>query len=125
MVHFNHQTGFKSEIFSDVITHTVLIASKIFSNTAFGSTHCVQVLHDVLEGGVGPELLKELPLVQQRIDQVGVVVERVAQAGVDDFQHHADHLFNHIQVLGLGEREDVKVNWFPTTLPSPIMMFSF
>lgn len=68
-----------------MFTHTVLIVSKIFSNTAFGSTHCVQVLHDVLEGGVGSELLKELPLVQQRVDQVGVVVQRVAQAGVDDF----------------------------------------
>lgn len=70
-----------------------------------------------------PELLEELPLVEQRVHQVGVVVERVAQARVDDFQHHADHLLNHIQVLGLGEREDVKVNWFPTTLVSLIMMF--
>lgn len=109
-----HRTGFKGGIFSD-----------LHSSKPFGSTHRVQVLHDVLEGGVGAELLKELPLVQQRIDQVGVVVEGVAQAGVDDLQHHADHLLNHIQVLGLGEREDGKVNWFPTTLPSPIMMFSF
>ena len=70
-----------------------------------------------------PELLKELPLVEQRVHQVGVVVQRVAQAGVDDFQHHADHLLNHIQVLGLGEREDAKVNWFPTTLVSLIMVF--
>lgn len=82
-------------------------------------TDRVQVLHDVLEGGVRPELLKELPLVEQRVHQVGVVVERVAQAGVDDLQHHADHLLNHVQVLGLQGgrgREDVKVNWFPTTL---------
>lgn len=50
-----------------------------------------------------PELLKELPLVEQRVHQVGVVVERVAQAGVDDLQHHADHLLNHVQVLGLRE----------------------
>lgn len=64
-------------------------------------TDRVQVLHDVLEGGVRPELLKEFPLVEQRIHQVGVVVERVGQAGVDDLQHHADHLFNHVQVLGL------------------------
>lgn len=69
-----------------------------------------------------PELLKELPLVEQRVDQVGVVVEGVAQAGVDDLQHHANHLFNHVQVLGLGEREDVKVNWFPTTPVSHIMV---
>lgn len=51
-----------------------------------------------------PELLKELSFVEQRIHQVGVVVERVAQAGVDDLQHHADHLFNHVQVLGLRGR---------------------
>lgn len=59
-------------------------------------TDRVQVLHDVLEGWVHPELLKELPLVEQCVHQVGVVVQRVAQAGVDDFQHHADHLLNHI-----------------------------
>lgn len=73
-------------------------------------TDRVQVLHDVLEGWVRPELLKQLPLVQQCVHQVWVVMQRVAQARVDDLQHHADHLFNHIQVLGLGEREDVKVN---------------
>lgn len=73
------------------------------------------------------ELLKELPLVEQRVHQVGVVVQRVAQAGVDDFQHHADHFLNHIQVLGLegGKREDAKVNWFPTMLLSLIMVFVF
>lgn len=49
-----------------------------------------------------PELLKELPLVKQRVYQVGIMVQGVAQAGVDDFQHHADHLLNHIQVLRLG-----------------------
>lgn len=37
-------------------------------------TDRVQVLHDVLEGWVSPELLKELPLVEQRVHQVGVVV---------------------------------------------------
>lgn len=35
----------------------------------------VQVLHDVLEGRVRPELLKELSLVEQRVHQVGVVVK--------------------------------------------------
>lgn len=30
-------------------------------------TNRVQVLHDVLEGRVRPELLKELPLVEQRV----------------------------------------------------------
>lgn len=37
-------------------------------------TDRVQVLHDVLEGWMCPELLKELPLVEQRVHQVGVVV---------------------------------------------------
>lgn len=64
-------------------------------------TDRVQVLHDVLEGRVRPELLKELPLVEQRVHQVGVVVQRVAQAGVDDFEHHADYFLDHIQVLSL------------------------
>lgn len=36
--------------------------------------HRVQVLHDVLKGRVRPELLKQLPFVEQRIHQVGVVV---------------------------------------------------
>lgn len=71
---------------------------------AEGWTDRVQVLHYVLKGGVRPELLKELSLVKQCVHQVGVVVERVAQAGVDDLQHHADHLFNHVQVLGLRGR---------------------
>lgn len=37
-------------------------------------TDRVQVLHDVLEGWVCPELLEELPLVEQSVHQVGVVV---------------------------------------------------
>ena len=69
----------------------------------------VQVLHDVLEGGVHAELLKELPLVEQGVHQVGVEVQRVGQARVDDLQHHADHLLNHAQVLRLGDRHTSRV----------------
>lgn len=32
------------------------------------------------------------------------MVQRVAQAGVDDLQHHTDHLLNHTQVLRLTQQ---------------------
>ena len=64
-------------------------------------THSVYVLYDVLEGRVGPEGGKETALVQQGVDQVGVVVQRVGQTGVDNLQHHAQHLLQHAQVLHL------------------------
>ena len=54
---------------------------------------------------MSPELLKQIPLVQQRVHQVRVVVEGIRQAGVDDLQHHADHFLDHVQVLLLGRKE--------------------
>lgn len=61
---------------------------------------------------MGPELLEQITLVEQRIHQVGVVVEGVGQAGVDDLQHHPDHLLNHIQVLCLQERNRGECGFF-------------
>ena len=74
------------------------------------NTHRVDVLHDVLERGVRSKLLKKLPLIQQGVDQVGVVVQGVGQAGVDYLQHHADDLLNHTQILSL---EDTSQNHSP------------
>ena len=64
-------------------------------------THSVYILDDVLEGGMGPEGGEEAALVQQGVDQVGVVVQRVGQTGVDNLQHHAQNLLQHAQVLHL------------------------
>ena len=50
---------------------------------------------------MGPEGGEEAALVQQGVDQVGVVVQRVGQTGVDNLQHHAQHLLQHAQVLHL------------------------
>ena len=44
------------------------------------------------------ELCEEISLVQQRVDEVGVVLERCGQCRVDDLQNHSDHLLQHIQI---------------------------
>ncbi len=52
------------------------------------------------------ELLEQLPLVEQRVQQVWVVMERVTQTGVYDLQHHSDHLLDDVQILSLRENHD-------------------
>lgn len=55
------------------------------------------------------ELLEQLPLVEQSVHEVGVVMQRITQTGVYDLQQHADHLLDHTEVLCLGrEREKME-----------------
>lgn len=72
------------------------------------TSHRVQVLHDILEGRMRSELLEELPLVEQRVQQVWVVMERVTQTGVYDLQHHSDHLLDDVQILSLREETEMQ-----------------
>ncbi len=70
------------------------------------TSHRVEVLHDILEGRMRSELFEQLPLVEQRVQQVWVVMERVTQTGVYDLQHHSDHLLDDVQILSLRENHD-------------------
>ena len=45
--------------------------------------------------------LKDLPLVEQGVDEVRVVVEVVSQTGVGDLKHHLEYLFNDALVHGV------------------------
>lgn len=65
------------------------------------TSHRIEVLHDVLEGRVRSELFEELAFIKQSVQKVGVVMERVTQAGVYDLQHHSDNLLDDIQILSL------------------------
>ena len=51
-------------------------------------SYSLDVVHEVHERGVGPERLEDLSLVEQGVDQVGVVVEAVRQTRVHYLQHH-------------------------------------
>ena len=44
---------------------------------------------------------EDVLVVEQGVDQVGVVVESVTQTRVDDLQHHTDDLLQNRQVLHL------------------------
>ena len=44
---------------------------------------------------------EDVLVVEQGVDQVGVVVESMTQTRVDDLQHHADDLLQNRQVLHL------------------------
>ena len=63
--------------------------------------HRVDVHYDVLERGVCPEHGERLALVQQRVHEVGVVVEARRQTRVDDLEDHSDHFLQHRKVLHL------------------------
>ena len=39
------------------------------------------------------ERLKHLLVVQERVDQIGIVLDLVYKAGIDDLQDHTEYLF--------------------------------
>ena len=53
-----------------------------------GNPHRIDVVCDVLEVRVCPVWLKHAALVEQRVDQVGVVRQLGRQTRVDDLQYH-------------------------------------
>lgn len=53
-----------------------------------------------------PERLKDVPLVQEGINQVWIVRESMSQAAVDNFQHHPQDLLQYGQVLNLESSHD-------------------
>ena len=52
-------------------------------------------MREVLEGGAGHEGLEEVLLVEERVDEVGVVLDLRDETRVDDLQDHAQHLLQH------------------------------
>ena len=66
-------------------------------------TDRVYILDDVLKGWVRAEVGEDVFVVEQRVDEVGVVVHGIAQTRVYDLQHHPDHLLQYSQVLHLDE----------------------
>ena len=65
--------------------------------------HHVDVHAHVREVWLRGEGQEHLPLVQQSVQQVGVVAQLVGQRGIQNLQHHSKHLFNHTQVTQLEE----------------------
>ena len=59
----------------------------------------VDVLYDVLEVGMIAELQVDVLVIEQRVDEVGIVVQIVRQAAVDYLEKHAHQLVNYCQVL--------------------------
>ena len=49
---------------------------------------------------MGRKVQKEFLLIEHGVDEVGVVVERVAEDGVEHLQHHPDQLLQHQALLG-------------------------
>ena len=60
------------------------------------SSYSFNVVHEVHERGVCPEWLEDLSLVDQGVDQVGVVVEAVGQTRVHYLQHHLQYLLHYL-----------------------------
>ena len=65
------------------------------------STHSLNVLNEVHERRVSPVRLKHLPLVEEGVDKMGVVVEVVSQTRIDNLQHHLQDLLQNRSVSGL------------------------
>lgn len=69
-------------------------------------SHRVKVLHDILERGMRAKLFEQFSLIEQRVQQVRVVMEGITQTGVYNLQHHSDHLLDDIQILSLREKRE-------------------
>lgn len=59
------------------------------------STYSLNVLGEVLEGGMGSKGFKQLFFVDQGVNKVGVALDLVDKTAVHDFQNHAKHLFQY------------------------------
>ena len=44
---------------------------------------------------------EEFLLVEERVDEIGIQVERVGQTRIDDFQYHAHHFVDYGQIVHL------------------------
>ena len=52
-------------------------------------------------------IVEQVAIVEKRVDQIDVVLERVDQTRVDDFQDHSHHVFDRAQILHVGIRQFV------------------
>ena len=75
-------------------------------------SHCFNAQYKVHDSGMCSERLKDLSLVQERVDQVWVVVETISEAGVDDLEYHEKHLLQDGQIccLCMGQRLAIDSN---------------
>ena len=57
-------------------------------------THSVDVLDDVLESRMREKLCEEGSLVEHCVDEIRIVMKRVDETRIEDFQHHPHHFLD-------------------------------